>query len=154
MPTLAARIVEVYVFRMKDGTPEYLLLKRAANEAIYPGIWQVVTGTLLEGERALDGARRELSEETGLTIRRLWTIPGISTFFDPGSDTVHFCPMFAVEVPSTLEPVMSSEHQMFGWFELERARGFVAWPSQRDALQTVHAFIASDPEHADMTLVR
>jgi len=68
MSAIVARMVEVCVFKMVKDRPEYLLLRRAADEEVYPGLWQIVTGTIEEGETALHAALREMKEETGLAI--------------------------------------------------------------------------------------
>src|SRR5206468_11008435 len=60
-------LVACWLFRLDaSGHPEILLIHRAPGR-IYEGIWQCVTGRLEARERVVDGALREVSEETGLT---------------------------------------------------------------------------------------
>jgi dATP pyrophosphohydrolase len=153
VPAIVSKIVEVYLFRRVGDEPQFLLLKRSSQDVLYPGIWQIVTGTLEAGERAIDGAKRELQEETGLTIVTLWTLPGVNTFFDPASDEVHLCPMFAGEVAPGMDPHLSKEHQMSGWFDYDRARSFLVWPSQQTGLDLVNSFIVSNPVGAELTRI-
>jgi len=141
MPRIVSRIVEVVVFRFSRTGPEYLLLQRAADEPLYPGIWQVVTGTLREGETSLDGARRELEEETKLDPERFWVVPYVSTFYDPGSDELHHCPFFAAQVGPGDEPALSSEHQRHRWLPLAEATRLLLWPSQREGLKTTEQVV-------------
>ena len=56
--------VEVIVFKIVDGVPLYLLLKRQPHRG---GFWQPVTGGVEEGEDLKETALRELNEETGIT---------------------------------------------------------------------------------------
>ena len=48
-----------------DG--EYLLTKRHPDKDVYPGYWEASAGgSVLKGEGPLEGAKRELQEETGM----------------------------------------------------------------------------------------
>jgi len=50
-----------------DG--EYLLLKRDYNKEAFPGFWEIgAGGSALKGETPLDGAIRELFEESGIRV--------------------------------------------------------------------------------------
>ena len=153
MPSIVSNIVEVYVFRIVDQDPQYLVLKRSNAETLYPGLWQIVTGTLESGEPAVRGALREVGEETGLTVSRMWAVPGIGAFFDPAADAVNLCPLFAAEVETGREPRLSEEHQMYGWFSHERARMHLVWPSQQQTLDVVHEFIARGAESSHLTRI-
>lgn len=58
-------VVEVLVMH-KDGT--ILLTQRDFGKPNYPGFWESSAGgSVLKGERAIDGAKRELLEETGIS---------------------------------------------------------------------------------------
>jgi dATP pyrophosphohydrolase len=153
VPAIVSNIVEVYLFRRVGDEPQFLLLKRSSQDVLYPDIWQIVTGTLDAGERAIDGAKRELQEETGLAIKTLWTLPDVNSFFDPANDTIRLCPMFAGEVVPGMDPHLSKEHQMFGWFDYDRARSFLVWPSQQTGLDLVNSFIVSNPAGAELTRI-
>ena len=60
-------IIEAHIFRLVEDRLEFLLLRRAADEEVYPGVWQPVTGRMHEGEKAWEAALREIKEETGLS---------------------------------------------------------------------------------------
>ncbi len=57
MASVVSNMVEVCVFRIRGDRGEVLLLRRAKGEALYPGLWQLVTGGVLEGETSLHAAQ-------------------------------------------------------------------------------------------------
>lgn len=59
--------LECYV--KKDG--KYLMLHRAENRHIMPGVWMAPGGKREIGEGLFECARREILEETGLHIKNL-----------------------------------------------------------------------------------
>lgn len=50
---------------------DVLLMKRAAHRRVFPNRYNGVGGHVERGEDPLSGARREIEEETGLTVRDL-----------------------------------------------------------------------------------
>jgi dATP pyrophosphohydrolase len=146
-------MVEVCVFRFRSDNPEYLLLRRAPDEPVYPDIWQMVTGSLEAGETALAGGLRELREETGAVPERLWVVPWANTFFDRRRDALQITPMFAVQVGAQTEPVLSSEHSTFAWLRFPAAVQRLVWPGQRRGLEIVHQYIVSGERAADLGVV-
>ncbi len=153
MPNIVSDIVEVCVFRRVNGVPEYLILRRAPKEQLYPNIWQLISGTLDAGEHALQGALREVKEEIGLAPVNFWVVPFMNSFYVAATDTVHLSCLFAAEVSSGSEPTLSSEHQAFGWFSCEEAERLLVWPGQRRSLRFVHEYIVGGTETARVSRV-
>lgn len=150
MASVVSRIVELCIFRFTGNGVEYLMLKRAEQDVLYPGIWQWVTGTVLEGERSLNTALREFREETSLPALRLWIVPHVTMFYDSAHDCVHCSPLFAIQVESGMDPVLSSEHQKFRWVSYAEARRLLVWPGQREGLDMVDRFIITGEEGAGL----
>jgi 8-oxo-dGTP pyrophosphatase MutT (NUDIX family) len=142
MPEFRSEIIEMFVFRRGADVPEYLLLQRAQEDLLYPGLWQIITGTRVDGEDALHCALRELVEETGLKYSRFWAVPATDSFYDHRRDVIQVMPVFAVEVGSDAEPRLSQEHQTFEWLPFGDARKKLVWPGQRSGLEIVHQYIA------------
>ena len=105
---------------------QVLLLKRNAPFEF----WQSVTGSLDPGERALDAARRELAEETGLVADRL-VDSGISRTFTidprwldryaPGI-TENLEHEFRVELDFPCEiTIDAKEHSAWRWVPFDEA---------------------------------
>ena len=138
---------------MKNG-PQFLILRRAAGETPYPGIWQIVTGKIKGKESALDAALRELREETDLKVKKCWSVPFIDSYFDPSTDTIQLAPVFAAEVDDRLEVKLSDEHQAFIWAEYREARDKVIWPGQSKALEIVQEFIIGGKEAAVLSEIK
>lgn len=141
MPELVSRIVEVCIFRFNGSAPEYLLLRRALDEELYPNIWQLASGGIEEGETAVAAALREAFEETGLQPQRMWVVPHMNVFYDARHDVVHHDPVFAIQVDGNAEPLLSPEHHMYEWCRRERAHELLVWPGQAQMLDITHAYI-------------
>ncbi len=153
MPHVVSSIVEVCIFKFEDDRPQYLLLKRTLRETVYPGTWQFVTGSIEQGERAVEAAIRELLEETGLKPSSFWVVPYLSTFYEHRSDSVHLCPMFAAQVRVGDQPTLSNEHDAFEWCDEEKARSRLVWPGQREGLRIVHEYIVRGEKAAEITKI-
>jgi 8-oxo-dGTP diphosphatase len=148
MPNIESTIVEVCIFKTGGGGPRYLVLRRSAGDRLYPGIWQIVTGSVERGEHAVHAAVRELNEETGLAAKRLWRLPFVNSFYDPVGDRVHLCPHFAAEVEERSEPRLSVEHDAYEWCTLERAQALLPWSGQRTGVGLVHSMILRGTEES------
>lgn len=153
MPSVASTIVEVCVFAAGEGGPRYLLLRRAPGERVYPGLWQFVTGSIEPGETAVEAARRELAEETGLVPTGFWVVPHVSVFYDASHDSMNLSPVFAARVQPGADPLLSAEHVEFAWLEFARAEERLVWPGQRQALRIAHEFIVRGSDAAGRTRI-
>lgn len=142
------QIVEVCVFKVINAETRFLVLQRASKEKLYPELWQIITGTMKKNESAFKAAMRELKEETGLYPKRCWTIPYVDTYFDLAKDTIQLAPVFAVELNSSAEVHLSSEHQRFEWLQYDDAKKRLVWPGQKRAMEIVNEFIIGNKETA------
>jgi len=48
-----------------------LIIRRALDDSLYPGLWDVPGGSLHKGETVDQGLKRETLEETGLSLSRI-----------------------------------------------------------------------------------
>jgi dATP pyrophosphohydrolase len=151
MTVVVARTVEAVLFRFRGNVPEVLLLRRSEGESVYPGMWQIVTGTMQEGERAIDTAQREVREETGLTPRALWVVPAVNAFYEPHHDEVHLIPVFAAQVDVEAGVTLSGEHDRYAWVGPSEAVRQLPWPGQRRSVLTVQEEILRGREAALLT---
>jgi len=152
--SLRPDIVDVWIFRVVDGSPEVVLLRRSADR-ILPGLWQGVSGRLEHGERVVAGALRELREETGIapaSFEALYDLDFVNQFHFAPLDAVLTAAVFAVRVGPGIEPTLSHEHDAARWVPIAAARAEVVWPGYRDALDRI-AENRIDPERAHWFLI-
>ena len=154
MAVLLSRFIEICVFRRSKYEPQYLLLQRSERDDLYPGIWQIVTGSVEEKEYARKSALRELEEETGLNAERFWIVPFVDSFFDADNDAVHMVPVFAVEVNKNSGVKLSHEHKCCEWLFYEEAKEIITWPGQRKALKIVHKYLTGGNETAGLLEIK
>jgi dATP pyrophosphohydrolase len=141
MPSIVSTIVEVIVFRIERDVPEFLLLRRSDHDALYPGMWQILTGSVHAAETGNNAAVRELREETGLLAERFWVVPHVGAFYDHQQDAVHLTPFFAAQVRAGIDPTLSTEHSAHAWLPFRDALRLLAWPSQQEGVSLVHEVI-------------
>jgi 8-oxo-dGTP pyrophosphatase MutT (NUDIX family) len=127
-------LVDVWVFRTLDtGGIEILLLRRSAGR-ILAGLWQGVSGSLEPGERIVEGALRELREETGIEgagIAAFYDLDQVNQFHEPSVDGIVSAAVFAVRVHAGVEPAVSHEHDAARWVSPAVALDLVIWPAYR-----------------------
>ena len=141
--------IEVVVFRINQDRVEYLVLKRSMEERAHPGMWQIITGMLEEGENAVAAGLREVQEEAGLAPLKLWNVPLVNSFYNATTDTVHMCPVFAIQADPGAVVTLSEEHMDFGWYPYTVARERLVWPAHRESLEIVEGYIVRGSEAAD-----
>ncbi|MFJ5261868.1 NUDIX hydrolase [Streptomyces sp. NPDC088387] len=98
-----------------DGRGRVLLVRRSENERFLPRVWGVPCGKLDAGESPVDGALRELKEETGLLgeiVRKV----GESSFLSDyrGHEIKNWQDNFLVR-PLTSQITLPSPDQAYAW---------------------------------------
>jgi dATP pyrophosphohydrolase len=129
-------LVDLYVIRGAGSTLEFLVLRRAAGGRC-PGSWEAVHGHIEPTERPADAAIREMLEETGLRLTRLYNLSRVESFYRHRLDEVALIPVFAAFVPSGAEVRIGPEHDRYEWLTAPDARARFNWPRERRALDAI-----------------
>jgi dATP pyrophosphohydrolase len=129
-------LIEAHVFRESNDGIEFLLLKRAEQE-IYPGLWQMVTGKIKKNEKAYKAALREIKEETGLIPLKLWVVPNVNPFYSHENNSISLLPVFAAQVENNSEINICEEHCDYKWVNPARAKSLLAWPGQEKSIDVI-----------------
>lgn len=115
-------------------------MQRAAGVRC-PGAWEAVHGSIERDERPADAALREVQEETGLAVERLYNV-AVHSFYLHASDTVMMAVVFAAVVrEGTLS--LGEEHARAEWLGIDDAAARFAWPRARANLRDI-AYLLRD----------
>lgn len=104
---------------IRDPYDRLFVQRRSASRRLFPGCWDVVGGSVEEGESLLDALHREIAEETGWRLRRVlgrvaheeWTANGLW----------HIESDYVVEVDGDLSSpeLERDKHTEFAWIAAE-----------------------------------
>lgn len=135
------RIPESALTVIYNQSGQVLLMQRNDD----PQFWQSVTGTLEQGEKPIETAKREVLEETGIDISQfsyeLIDCHKINTYeirerwkhrYPPGTpfNTEH---VFALQVTDD-QPISLTEHSAYLWLDKTSAMKKVWSDSNREAI--------------------
>ncbi len=134
--------VDVYILRRgREGRGwEALVLQRAEGTRC-TGAWEAVHGHIEAGERPRDAAVRELREETGLEVDRLYSL-NVAPFYLDRTDVVMVAIAFVV-FPRDGAITLGPEHARYEWLPVDAARNRLTWPRSRHALEDALVLLAS-----------
>lgn len=127
---------------------EFLVLQRSKTAYPYPLAWQVITGSIEQGETAMQAMLRELDEETKLKPKYLWTIPYIASYFDINRDTICCSPVFGVQVEDKSILKLSTEHKDARWLNYEVSGKYCLLPSHREGTTIFWEYILSQKDNS------
>jgi 8-oxo-dGTP pyrophosphatase MutT (NUDIX family) len=135
MVDIRVGVVDVYVVRPYRAEWLVLALQRAVGTRC-PGSWETVHGRIEPGERPEDAAVREVREESGLDLDRLYTVP-CQPFYLHATGVVQMAVVFAAFVREGLDVELGPEHVRFEWLTMAEATSRFTWPREREALQHI-----------------
>lgn len=138
MPKINSIYIECYVAKKIEGKYKFLLLKRAENDSLYPGIWQIITGRIEKGEKAFETALREVREESGLNPGKLFVLPHTTTFYSPRTDAISLIPLFVCIVDNK-EVRISEEHSEYKWLDVSKASQKLYFKSQKENVKFIES---------------
>ena len=133
---MAVRYVDVYPIRRSGAGWELLTLRRAPATRC-TGAWEVVHGHLEPDERPVAAALRELREETGFEVERLYNLSRVETFYRHTTDEVALIPVFVAVIGGDGAPQLGKEHDAFTWRPLTEAARGLAWPRSARAVEDI-----------------
>ncbi len=133
--------VDVYVIRpLRDGW-RVLVLRRGPDTRC-PGSWETVHGRIEGGERPEKAAVREVLEETGLAVSRLYNI-SVQPFYLPSLGIVTAAVVFAAFVDEPAAVRLGNEHESHVWLSPDDAQARFNWPRSRQVLPDIVALLAT-----------
>jgi len=135
MTEIHVGVVDVYVIR--PYRPDWLVLTlERANGTRCPGSWEAVHGRIEPGERPEQAAVREVREEAGLDVDRLYSIT-CQPFYLHAAGVVQMAVVFAAFVREGTPVSLGAEHQHFEWLPMAEASTRFTWPREREALRHI-----------------
>jgi 8-oxo-dGTP pyrophosphatase MutT (NUDIX family) len=137
---ITAGVVDVYIVRPLPDGWKVLTVQRALDTRC-PGAWETVHGRLDPGEKPEDGAIREIREETGLEVARLYNVT-VQPFYLHMFGTVQLAIVFAAFVDEPADVKLSPEHQAHEWLSPHDAAARFIWPREKEALSHILHLLA------------
>jgi len=133
-------------FRPK-APPECLILHRSQETSYYPGIWQMLTGHIKEGESVVQAVLREIQEETSLKPTSLYSLNYVTRFFEQEDESIYLVPLFLAVAPhSSRVNLNPKEHDKYKWCNFQEAMRYLVWNQHRKALLHIRReFLEREP---------
>ncbi len=140
MTSLSVGVVDVFVCRHGRAGLSVLVLRRARGTRC-TGAWEVVHGRVEPDERPEDAAVREVREETGFAVERLYNVT-CQPFYLHRLSTVQMAVVFVAFVSVGDDVRLGPEHDSSEWLAPDEAMGRLSWPRSiaalREAVQVLH----------------
>jgi dihydroneopterin triphosphate diphosphatase len=135
MATMNVGTVDVYLISPRTDGWRILALQRAANTRC-PMAWETVHGRIEPGEEPERAAVREVREETGLALTRLYNVC-VQPFYLHRTHTVELAVVFAAFVDPAADLTLGDEHTRAEWLPPDQALERFVWPRERAALRDI-----------------
>ena len=133
--------VDVFVIRPLANGWRVLALQRTLGTRC-PGAWEPVHGHIEPGDEPEDAALREVGEETGLAVDRLYIVR-VLPFYLQKTHTVQLAIVFAAFVSEPADVTIAGEHQVAEWLTVDDALARFSFPGERASLRELVELLAT-----------
>jgi dATP pyrophosphohydrolase len=133
--------IDVYCVDPTHGDWQVLTLQRA-HDTRCPSAWETVHGHIEPGESPEAAAEREVHEETGLAVQRLYNV-SVQPFYLHKLATVELAVVFAAFVDRAQPITLGAEHMTHEWLTSDAALDRFVWPRERAALREILQLLGS-----------
>ena len=106
-------VQKAVVFHPQDD--QFLILQRPADHSMYQGQWDLPGGKVDYGEPHLDGIRREIVEETGLSVTKL-EVACLDTFMNEPRGIYYIFAGYCCQAQDD-HVQLSVEHLAYQWVD-------------------------------------
>ncbi|HEX5072203.1 MAG TPA: NUDIX domain-containing protein [Gemmatimonadaceae bacterium] len=141
MTTIRIGVVDVYVIRPYRTDWLVLSLQRSRGTRC-PGSWETVHGRIETDERPEEAAVREVREETGLDLDRLYNVT-CQPFYLHTVGVVQMAVVFAAFVTEGSDVRIGVEHERYEWVSVADAAARFTWPREREALEHIRILLGT-----------
>lgn len=141
MTSIEVGVVDVYVIRPLAAGWKVLAVQRALDTRC-PGAWEAIHGKIETDEAPENAAVREVREETGLEVARLYNVT-VQPFYLHMFQKVQMAVVFAAFIDEPGDVVLGEEHQKFEWLTTEEAAERFVWPREREALDHIQRLLSA-----------
>jgi 8-oxo-dGTP pyrophosphatase MutT (NUDIX family) len=135
MTSVKVGTIDVFLIDPDPAGWSVLAVQRAHTTRC-PTAWETVHGRIEQGESPEQAAVREVREETGLAVRRLYNVI-VQPFYLHKLGTVELAIVFAAFVSRADPLVLGEEHMRYEWLSPDEALERFVWPRERSALRDV-----------------
>jgi len=116
--------VAAAVLLEEGATPPRMLILRRAVEQLH-GEWCHVAGKIENGETAWQSVLREIQEETGLAVTRVFSADYTEQFYEVPRNVVSIVPAFVAYVDASQPVRLNAEHSEYRWVTIADAQALV-----------------------------
>ena len=141
MTDIRVGVVDVYVIRPYRADWLVLALQRSRGRDARRS-WETVHGRIEASERPEQAAVREVREETGLDLDRLYNIT-CQPFYLHTLGVVQIAVVFAAFVTEESDVRLGDEHQRYEWLSMADAAARFTWPREREALEHIRILLGT-----------
>ena len=143
-------VVQIFTF---NANKELLITKRHPDKP-YGNLWEITAGSVVAGESVVDGAVRELAEETGIHIRADQLIPIIRTIHQEAIWFSFLVVLEAVDVPIIYQDRETIDHRWISIQEFKRLFVDDAFPGpmKKRLLDQWPAFVSALQTHVQLVI--
>ena len=133
--------VDVFVIRPLPDGWRVLALQRGVGTRC-PASWETVHGHIDPGEQPEDAAVREVREEAGLAVERLYNVR-VQPFYLHKTHTLQLAIVFAAFVGPDADVTIGVEHQQAEWLSVPDALSRFSFPAEKESLRVAHELLST-----------
>ncbi len=140
MTRIEVGVVDVYLVDPQTEVWRVLALRRGSGTRC-SGAWEAVHGHIEPEEAPEDAAIREVLEETGLPVQRLYAIT-VHSFYLQQTARIEVAVVFCAFVDSGSAVTLGPEHAEYAWLPIDTAAARFTWPRATQALSEIRKLLS------------